>query len=128
MSTAKDQMTKLLDQLMGQNRDGTQKGREKHFTDRDVCRPFLLGICINELFVNTREEMSECSKVHSLVLKGQFEKANQKKDYRFEEEVLEYLRSFIQDNEKKIELNKKRIENVEEDAEQEKLVSIWLPR
>ena len=25
----------------------------KHFSDRDICRPFLLGICINELFVNT---------------------------------------------------------------------------
>ena len=27
--------------------------KEKHFTDREVCRPFLLGICINDLFVKT---------------------------------------------------------------------------
>lgn len=32
---------------------GTDGGREKTFQDKDVCRPFLLGICINELFVNT---------------------------------------------------------------------------
>lgn len=32
---------------------GEDSGREKTFTDKEVCRPFLLGICINDLFVNT---------------------------------------------------------------------------
>ena len=32
---------------------GEDKGKEKHFTDKDVCKPFLLGICISDLFVNT---------------------------------------------------------------------------
>lgn len=32
---------------------GSDGGKEKSFLDDDVCRPFLLGICINELFVNT---------------------------------------------------------------------------
>ena len=32
---------------------GEDVGQEKHFTDKDICKPFLLGICINDLFVNT---------------------------------------------------------------------------
>ena len=32
---------------------GSDGSREKVFTDKDVCRPFLLGICISDLFVNT---------------------------------------------------------------------------
>ena len=32
---------------------GDHNNKEKHFTDREVCRPFLLGICINDLFINT---------------------------------------------------------------------------
>ena len=32
---------------------GDRINKEKHFTDREVCRPFLLGICINDLFVKT---------------------------------------------------------------------------
>ena len=32
---------------------GDPNNKEKHFTDQEVCRPFLLGICINDLFINT---------------------------------------------------------------------------
>ena len=32
---------------------GIDGGQDKHFTDRDVCRPFLLDICISDLFTNT---------------------------------------------------------------------------
>ena len=39
---------------------GIDGGREKHFTDRDVCRPFLLDICINDLFTNTVSGVCVC--------------------------------------------------------------------
>ena len=32
---------------------GVDGGQDKHFTDRDICRPFLLDICISDLFTNT---------------------------------------------------------------------------
>lgn len=70
--------------------------------------------------------MGECPKVHSVTLKEEYERAQEKRDYHYEEEVLEYLQSFIRDNEKKIELNKKRIENVEEDPEMERLVELYV--
>ncbi len=68
--------------------------------------------------------MGECMKVHSLAMRDEFERASLKRDYGFEEEVLEYLQSFIKDNERKIELAKKRIESVEDSPELERLVII----
>ena len=67
--------------------------------------------------------MGDCHKVHSITLKEEYEEACKTRDYHYEEEVLEYLRSFIKDNERKIEINKKRIDSAEDDPALEKLVS-----
>lgn len=77
--------------------------------DKDVCHPFFHGICMNALFTNTRVEMGDCPKIHSVGLKEDYEKASKSRDYNIEEEVLEYLKSFIADNERKIEAAKKRL-------------------
>lgn len=66
--------------------------------------------------------MGDCIKTHSLALKEEFEKSSLKRDYGFEEEVLDYLQSFIKDNERKIEIAKRRIESVEDNPELEKMV------
>ena len=66
--------------------------------------------------------MNECTKVHSLAMRDEFEMASLKRDYGFEEEVLIHLQGFIKDNERKIEIAKKRIESVEDSPELEKLV------
>lgn len=55
-------------------------------------------------------------------MKEEFEKASAKRDYGFEEEVLDYLQGFIKDNERKIEIAKRRIDSVEDSPELEKLV------
>jgi RNA-binding protein Luc7-like 2 len=101
------QMRKMLEQLMGPQ---DEQAANRHFTDRDVCRSFLLNICINDLFINTREDIGPCGKIHSEALRADFEKESQKKDYRIEEEVLDYLKDFIVKNERKIVTNKKRLE------------------
>ena len=47
---------------------GEDKGKEKHFTDKDICKPFLLGICISDLFVNTvRPHDSPCMYMYMYV-------------------------------------------------------------
>ncbi|XP_065899388.1 putative RNA-binding protein Luc7-like 1 [Dysidea avara] len=117
--TAQDQMRKMLDQLMGQDRDGGNEHSNLKFTDKEVCRPFLLDICINDLFTNTRADLGECNKIHSLALRSEYEKATTKRDYEYEEEILQYLQSFIKDNERKIELAKKRLEMQEKNPELE---------
>lgn len=47
-----DEQRKLLDQLMGTGRNG-EGGGAKHFSDRDVCRYYLVGLCPHDLFGNT---------------------------------------------------------------------------
>jgi len=78
--------------------------------------------------------LGECNKIHSLALRSEYEKASAKRDYEYEEEVrhyyrfvvllfccqiLQYLQSFIKDNERKIELAKKRLEMQEKNPELE---------
>ena len=66
-----------------------------------------------------RAELADCPKVHSLTMKEEYEKATKKRDYHFEEEVLEFLRSFVRDNERKIESARKRLDLVEDNPEME---------
>jgi RNA-binding protein Luc7-like 2 len=98
---------------------GVDGGDDKHFTDRAVCRPFLLDICISDLFTNTRAELPDCTKIHSMTMKEEYEKASMTRDYRFEEEVLEYLKAFLTDNDRKIEANRKRLDVTEDNPEME---------
>lgn len=55
---ARAQASKLLDQLLGHNRDGEDK-QVLDFMDIAVCRPFLFGICPNEMFLNTKMDMGK---------------------------------------------------------------------
>ena len=68
--------------------------------------------------------MPKCPKVHSLTMREEYESASQKRDYHFEEEVLEFLGSFLRDNERKIEGNKKRLELTDETPEMETKVGV----
>jgi hypothetical protein len=108
--SANAQMAALLDQLMGAHRDGEPNKAPVKFTDRDVCKNFLLDMCPNELFVNTRADIGPCTLVHSVALKQDYEKASKTKDYGFEEEVMINLRTFIKDCDRKITQAKRRLE------------------
>ena len=55
-------------------------------------------------------------------MKDEFEKASLKRDYRYEEEVLEFLKRFLSENERKMEWNKKRLESEEDTPELDQLV------
>ena len=126
---------------------GADERREKTFQDKEVCRPFLLGICINELFVNTvscleggeggreggrvlmlpisplqRAELPDCTKLHSLTLKQKYEDASRHRDYHYEEEVLGFLKAFLRDNERKIELAKTRLHHTQDAPDNEEKV------
>ena len=77
-------MKKMLEQLMGPQDD---EDTVRHFTDKDVCWPFLVDICINDLFINTREDIGPCDKIHSETMRNDFEKASLEKDFGIEQEV-----------------------------------------
>ena len=57
-----DEQRALLDQLMGLNRDGDRPQDEiSDFRDPRVCRNYLAGLCLSDLFSNTKMDMGECT-------------------------------------------------------------------
>jgi len=48
-----DEMRKLLDSLMGPNRNRDKPNASEHFSDEHVCKLYLCGLCPHELFTNT---------------------------------------------------------------------------
>ena len=52
-------------------------------------------------------------------MKDEYERASKARDYRYEEEVLDYLKAFLTDNDRKIEMNRKRLDLSEDNPEME---------
>ena len=85
-----------------------------------------LSCTLSPLFIFQRAELPECSKIHSETLKEQFEQASKARDYRYEEEVLSFLQSFLRENDRKIEGAKKRLALTQETPELEEKVPLYL--
>ncbi|XP_065178402.1 putative RNA-binding protein Luc7-like 1 isoform X2 [Sycon ciliatum] len=115
--SAQDQMKKMLDELMGSNRNGDICEEEIHFTDSRICKAFLFGACPNELFTNTKMDVGPCRKMHSVALREEFEKNPRKHDYGFEEEARQQLQEVINECDRKIVLAKKRLDETTDDPE-----------
>ena len=57
-----DGIRQMLDELMGADRDKTDKekiGTNKHFDDSDVCKFYLLDFCPHDLFPNTKSDLGK---------------------------------------------------------------------
>ncbi|XP_065066400.1 putative RNA-binding protein Luc7-like 2 isoform X2 [Rhopilema esculentum] len=74
-----------------------------------------MGLCPYEQFHNTKLDLGPCHKYHSLALKADFENASKAKDYGYDVDQLEHLTSFVKDCDRKVEVNKKRLEDNSED-------------
>jgi len=71
-----DKARAMLDALMGPGRDETNtKGpKTEKFKDGSVCKSFLLGWCpLDPLVLGGKRRMAPCSKIHSALMKEQFE-------------------------------------------------------
>jgi len=81
----------MLDALMGPGRDAQlekdkAKAKEK-FKDSDVCKSFLVGMCPMEpAFLGGKRNFQACEKIHSEVMRQQFEAHPDTKDLRREYE------------------------------------------
>eukprot|EP00794_Sanderia_malayensis_P002631 gene2631-3045_t len=123
--SAQEQMKKMLDELMGTKRDGENIEDGKTFTDSDVCKSFIMGLCPFDLFHNTKLDLGPCHKYHSLALKADFEQASKNRDYGYDVDQLDHLKSFVRDCDRKVEANKKRLEdNNEEETESNEATSV----
>ncbi|ELK28406.1 Putative RNA-binding protein Luc7-like 1 [Myotis davidii] len=82
--SAQAQMRALLDQLMGTARDGDETRQRVKFTDDRVCKSHLLDCCPHDILAGTRMDLGECTKIHDLALRADYEIASKERDLFFE--------------------------------------------
>ncbi|XP_051538213.1 putative RNA-binding protein Luc7-like 1 isoform X1 [Myxocyprinus asiaticus] len=117
--SAQAQMRALLDQLMGTSRDGDESRQRVKFTDERVCKSHLLNCCPNDILSGTRMDLGECSKIHDLALRADYEIASKERDLFFELDAVDHLESFIADCDRRTELAKKRLAETQEEISAE---------
>mmetsp|Transcript_19263 Transcript_19263/g.28769 ORF Transcript_19263/g.28769 Transcript_19263/m.28769 type:complete len:321 (-) Transcript_19263:213-1175(-) len=103
----------LLDQLMGKERNASFEEREKmqrHFWDEDVCKHYLVGLCPYELFKNTKSDLGEYNKIFDGRAKAEWDALPQeeKDKYPYQWDLLDLLKTLIDECNRKIERNKER--------------------
>ncbi|XP_033120268.1 putative RNA-binding protein Luc7-like 2 [Anneissia japonica] len=113
--SAQEQMRKMLDELMGTSRNGEVGKDRVRFEDPKVCRSFLLNCCPHDILSSTRMDLGDCSKVHDLALRADYEAASKDKDYGYDIDAMEHLSSFIADCDRRTDLAKKRLAETQEE-------------
>jgi len=117
--SAQAQMRALLDQLMGTARDGDETRQRVKFSDERVCKSHLLNCCPHDILSGTRMDLGECSKIHDLALRADYEIASKERDLFFELDAVDHLESFIADCDRRTELAKKRLAETQEEISAE---------
>ncbi|XP_013863595.1 putative RNA-binding protein Luc7-like 1 isoform X2 [Austrofundulus limnaeus] len=117
--SAQAQMRALLDQLMGTARDGDETRQRVKFTDDRVCKSHLLNCCPHDILSGTRMDLGECTKIHDLALRADYEIASKERDLFFELDAVDHLESFIADCDRRTELAKKRLAETQEEISAE---------
>jgi len=117
--SAHDQMKMMLDELMGTSRNGENSASRIKFYDSRVCKSFLLACCPHEILQSTRMDIGECSKIHDVALRPDYEAASKTKDYFYDIDAMDHLQSFITDNDKRTETAKQRLEETQEELSAE---------
>ncbi|XP_066496512.1 putative RNA-binding protein Luc7-like 1 isoform X1 [Tiliqua scincoides] len=117
--SAQAQMRALLDQLMGTARDGDETRQRVKFTDERVCKSHLLDCCPHDILAGTRMDLGECTKIHDLALRADYEIASKQRDLFFELDAMDHLESFIAECDRRTELAKKRLAETQEEISAE---------
>ncbi|KAE8579962.1 hypothetical protein XENTR_v10024253 [Xenopus tropicalis] len=117
--SAQAQMRALLDQLMGTARDGDETRQRVKFTDDRVCKSHLLDCCPHDILAGTRMDLGECTKIHDLALRADYEIASKERDLFFELDAMDHLESFIAECDRRTELAKKRLAETQEEISAE---------
>ncbi|CAG04387.1 unnamed protein product [Tetraodon nigroviridis] len=117
--SAQAQMRALLDQLMGTARDGDETRQRVKFSDERVCKSHLLNCCPHDILSGTRMDLGECTKIHDLALRADYEIASKERDLFFELDAVDHLESFIAECDRRTELAKKRLAETQEEISAE---------
>uniref|UniRef100_A0A182NDN2 Uncharacterized protein n=1 Tax=Anopheles dirus TaxID=7168 RepID=A0A182NDN2_9DIPT len=107
-----DVARQLLDELMGRNRnlDPSASAKEVSWTDEEFCPYFLVKFCPHDLFVNTRADLGQCTKLHDDEAKRLFDDAKPcRKKTQYEEDFLRFCTNMINEVDRKIVKGKQRL-------------------
>lgn len=104
---------------MGTARDGDETRQRVKFTDDRVCKSHLLDCCPHDILAGTRMDLGECTKIHDLALRADYEIASKEKDLFFELDAMDHLESFIAECDRRTELAKKRLAETQEEISAE---------
>ncbi|XP_058476721.1 putative RNA-binding protein Luc7-like 1 isoform X2 [Solea solea] len=98
---------------------GDETRQRVKFTDERVCKSHLLNCCPHDILSGTRMDLGECTKIHDLALRADYEIASKDKDLFFELDAVDHLESFIADCDRRTELAKKRLAETQEEISAE---------
>ncbi|MGH0135646.1 UNVERIFIED_CONTAM: hypothetical protein FKN15_057951 [Acipenser sinensis] len=98
---------------------GDETRQRVKFTDDRVCKSHLLDCCPHDILAGTRMDLGDCSKIHDLALRADYEIASKDRDLFFELDAVDHLESFIADCDRRTELAKKRLAETQEEISAE---------
>lgn len=102
-------MREALVALMGKEAlDGEQDNVA--YSDDNVCRDYLCGLCPYDLFMNTKSDVGTCNKIHSESLKADYEKDFREGKVDYLPCHLRNIRRIVDDCDRKAHSMKRRLE------------------
>ncbi|CAH2306833.1 Hypothetical [Pelobates cultripes] len=109
--------TGVAEKPRSSSRDETRQ-RVKYTDDR-VCKSHLLDCCPHDILAGTRMDLGECTKIHDLALRADYEIASKERELFFELDAMDHLESFIAECDRRTELAKKRLAETQEEISAE---------
>ena len=102
----------LLDELMGKNRDAgpNERVRTTHWSDDEICKYYLAGLCPHDLFTNTRVDLGPCPNLHDDKLLEEYRASARFERMGYEDDLHRYCTNLISDVERKIRRGHARLE------------------
>jgi len=109
-----DAQRELLNQLMGKDRDlPSDQQRRRRFSDRDVCKHYLCGLCPYELFSNTKSDLGPhpYGEEDDDDMRREFEKLDEaeRRRYGYDRNLLVLLEDMVSGCDRKVERNRERV-------------------
>ncbi|KAM9774303.1 putative RNA-binding protein Luc7-like 1 isoform 3-T4 [Syngnathus typhle] len=104
--------------VCGADRRDETRQRVK-YSDERVCKSHLLDCCPHDILSGTRMDLGECTKIHDLALRADYEIASKERELFFELDAVDHLESFIADCDRRTELAKKRLAETQEEISAE---------
>uniref|UniRef100_A0A336M041 CSON009320 protein n=1 Tax=Culicoides sonorensis TaxID=179676 RepID=A0A336M041_CULSO len=107
-----DVARQLLDELMGRNRNSNpSEVKQISWEDSIFCPLYLVKFCPHDLFVNTRVDLGQCSRLHDDEAKKLFEEAKPSyKKTQYEDEFLRFCTNMLIDVDRRIQKGKQRLQ------------------